>query len=156
MVGSSRDVTVKLSDPLKVATEGMVPEPVCAAGCEYTFYECYANCDENGPGCPWCQTEYTSCLLFCPQVCVEPKSVYYTYTAWALTSTSNLGNICVGNASAYVLFQQFFRRSKYQRTVHCDDSYTDVFVNYEYQYSYCKQYLGPGCTGNYTPLPPNC
>jgi hypothetical protein len=156
VVGQSRSVTVNLRDPLKVALQGMVPDPACQADCDQAFYDCYTYCDERGAGCPWCQTQYSDCLAACPQVCVEPKDVHYVWSAWVYTGSYNNGNICISNYYAYILWTDFFQRAKYQRTVHCDDTYTDVFQNYEYDSSYCKQYLGPGCFGNFYNPPPNC
>jgi hypothetical protein len=86
---------VKLRGPRAVATKGDNPDPACAADCEQAFYDCCAYCDERGPGCPWCQEQYTDCLRYCPDVCVEPKDVLDVYSAWVHQSTYNHGQICI-------------------------------------------------------------
>jgi hypothetical protein len=58
--GSSESVLVRARDPRKLSMTGP-----CEDGCEQDFYECYLNCDERGPGCPWCQTQYSDCIFYC-------------------------------------------------------------------------------------------
>jgi hypothetical protein len=60
IVGSSESVLVRLREPRKLNMTGP-----CEDGCEQTFYECYLNCDERGPGCPWCGEQYDDCLWYC-------------------------------------------------------------------------------------------
>lgn len=59
--GSSESVLVRSRrDPRKLSMMGP-----CEDQCDADFYECYLNCDERGPGCPWCQTQYSECLWYC-------------------------------------------------------------------------------------------
>lgn len=59
VVGSSESVLVRLREPRKLR---MTP---CEDACEQTFFECYLNCDERGPGCPWCGEYYDECIWYC-------------------------------------------------------------------------------------------
>jgi len=150
-VGESRSVDVKLRDPRK----GMQPDPDCESACSDAFLECDYYCDHRG-SCSYCNDQYSWCVFQCPQVCVEPKSVHDVYSSWTYIGSYNNGTICIANAYAYIFWEDVERRNVYQRTEHCDGSYTDVYKSTQYRSSFCKQYIGPGCIGNFTNPPPTC
>jgi hypothetical protein len=154
VVGSSRSVTVRLRDPRKTATNAI--DPACEAECDQQFYDCYTYCDERGPGCPWCQEQYSDCINSCPQICVEPKDVLTVYSGWGYAGSINHGTICINYSAAYLLWEDVYARNVYQRTVHCDDSYTDVYQGTQYSSTYCKEFIGPGCSGDFYNPPPTC
>lgn len=60
IAGSSESVLVRLRDPRKLR----MMDP-CEDACEQDFVECWTNCDENGPGCPWCAEYYYECIWYC-------------------------------------------------------------------------------------------
>jgi hypothetical protein len=156
VIGASHSVTVRMRDPRNATANGMIPDPDCVDDCEQQFFDCYTYCDERGPGCPWCQEQYDDCVYSCPQICVEPKDVYDVYSSWTYIGSYNNGTICISNSLAYILWEDVDRRYRYERTLHCDNSYTDVYDGTEYRSSFCKQYIGPGCFGNFFNPPPNC
>ncbi len=60
IAGTSESVRARLLDPRKLPMMGP-----CEDACEQDFVECWTNCDENGPGCPWCAQLYYECLFYC-------------------------------------------------------------------------------------------
>jgi len=60
IAGLSESVKVRLGDPRKLRMMGP-----CEDACEQDFVECWTNCDENGPGCPWCAEYYYECIWYC-------------------------------------------------------------------------------------------
>ncbi|HEV2852212.1 MAG TPA: hypothetical protein VHC97_05350 [Thermoanaerobaculia bacterium] len=151
VVGESRSVEVKLRDPRK----GMQPDPECESACNDAFLECDYYCDHRG-SCSYCNDQYSWCVFQCPQVCTEPKAVYDVYTPWTYIGSYNHGNICINYTYAYIFWEDVDRRYVYQRTEHCDGTYTDVYKSTQYRSSFCKEYIGPGCVGNFTNPPPTC
>jgi hypothetical protein len=154
-VGDSRQVEMKMPGASRIATNGMQPDPECESACNDTYVQCYYEiCDQRGD-CSYCWTDYQYCAASCPQVCVEPKSVSTYNTSWTYIGTYNNGQICVNNY-AYFLLEDVDRRYVYQRTTHCDNSYTDVLQSTQYRSSFCKYPLGPGCFGSFYNPPPTC
>jgi hypothetical protein len=155
IVGQSTTVDVNIRDPRKIAPTGMQPDPECEAACNDTYVECYyVICDQRGD-CSYCWEDYEYCAASCPQICVEPKSVSTYNTSWQYIGSYNLGNICLQNWYAYIFWEDVERRYVYQRTEHCDGTYTDVLQDTQYRSSFCKQYIGNGCFGHMTNPPPN-
>ena len=154
VVGTTRSVTFRMRDPRRVVVNEI--DPACQAECDQAFYDCFTYCDERGAGCPWCHEQYEDCLFYCPQVCVEPKDEYQYWTGWGYIGSYNHGTLCINYASAYILWEDVFRRDLYERTVHCNNTYTDVYLGSQYSSSYCKEYIGPGCIGDHNNPPPNC
>ncbi|HET8772741.1 MAG TPA: hypothetical protein VFP80_03075 [Thermoanaerobaculia bacterium] len=60
IAGSSESVLLNMRERRKLPMMGP-----CEDACDQAFFECYLNCDERGPGCPWCQTQYSDCLWYC-------------------------------------------------------------------------------------------
>ncbi|HEX7154285.1 MAG TPA: hypothetical protein VF618_22545 [Thermoanaerobaculia bacterium] len=153
-VGVSSKIEMKIPRP-RIATDGMEPDPECEQACHDTYVDCYYNiCDQRG-NCSYCWTDYQYCAESCPQICVEPKSVSTVTTSWTQIGSYNHGQICV-NGYAYLLIEMVDRRYVYQRTTHCDNSYTDVLQETQYRSRWCKYPLGPGCFGNFYNPPPTC
>jgi hypothetical protein len=131
------------------------PEPYCVEGCQIQLDDCYAWADPQGTDYQTCERYYADCVASCPQVCEEPQDQYEYATGWVYTGSYNHGTICVSN-NAYILWEDFFQRSVYQRTVHCDGTFTDTYLRNETTSAYCKEYIGPGCIGSFYNPPPTC
>lgn len=132
------------------------PDPDCVVGCQIQLDDCYQWADPQGTDYQTCERYYNDCIAGCPEECVEPQDQYEVATSWSYTGSYNHGQICVNYAHAYILWQDFFQRYVYQRTVHCDDTYTDTYLRTEYTSAYCKEYIGPGCFGDFNNPPPTC
>jgi hypothetical protein len=158
-VGQSQMVDIQLSEPRKMAALGMQPEPECEAACNATYIECYYEiCDQRGD-CSYCWEDYEYCAAACPQICVEPKEVYTWKTNWTTTGSSLQEWCKMPGAAKYVFRTTTQTRTVYQRTVHCNGTYTDAYQGTEQQQAVCKVYVGGPCgfappwTGS---LPPTC
>ncbi len=81
----------------------------------------------------------------------------YEYgTSWQYSGSTG-EFMCIQNYYKYILWTNWESRSIYERTVHCDNTYTDVFKRTETRFdSYCKEYYSIGCVGNMYPPPPTC
>lgn len=156
IVGSSRIVHANIKDPRGMASNGMQPDPECESACNDTYVECYyVICDQRGD-CSYCWEDYEWCVGGCPQICVEPKQVYEYGTSWQYSGSTG-EYICLQNWYRYILWTHWESRSVYERTVHCDNTYTDVFKRTETRYDgMCKQYHSNGCIGNFYNPPGNC
>lgn len=156
IVGSSRAVRVNIKDPQKISATGMQPDPECESACNDTYVECmYVICDQRGD-CSYCWEDYQWCAASCPQVCVEPKQVYEYGTSWQYSGSTG-EYICIGNWYRYILWTHWESRDVYERTVHCDNTYTDVYKRTETRYDgMCKQFHSYGCVGNMYNPPGNC
>jgi hypothetical protein len=159
VVGQSQLVNIDLSEPRKLAVLGMQPEPECEAACNATYVECYYEiCDQRGD-CSYCWRDYQYCANACPQVCVEPKQVYTWKTNWSTTGSSLQEWCKMPGAYKYVFRTTTQTRTVYQRTVHCDNTYTDAYQGTEQQQTVCSVYVGGPC--GFAPLwtgsvPPTC
>lgn len=156
IVGSSRAVRVNIKDAKLISANGMQPDPECETACNDTYVECYyVICDQRGD-CSYCWEDYESCAASCPQICVEPKQVYEYGTSWQYSGSTG-EYICLQNYYRYILWTNWESRNVYERTVHCDNTYTDVFKRTETRYdSMCKQFHSYGCIGNMYNPPGNC
>lgn len=156
VVGSSRSVHVNIRDARTIRADGMQPDPECESACNDTYVECmWVICDQRGD-CSYCWEDYQWCAAQCPQVCVEPKQVYEYGTPWQYSGSTG-EYICLQNWYRYILWTDWESRNVYQRTVHCDDTYTDVFLRTETRYDgMCKQFHSYGCVGNMYNPPGNC
>lgn len=156
VVGSSREVRVNIKDPQKISATGMEPDPECESACNDTYVECYyVICDQRGD-CSYCWEDYEYCVQQCPQICVEPKQVYEYGTSWQYSGSTG-EYICLANWYRYILWTDWESRDIYERTVHCDNTYTDVYKRTETRYAgMCKQFHSYGCVGNMYNPPGNC
>ena len=136
-VGVPRQVDVNLdAKPPRVATNlGMVPDPTCADNCWEQYLACYERCDERGDSCAICSREYSDCLYYCPQICEEPKAVYYVDVR-TIDAIYLIGYECYTTdfypgyiGDLYEELEIIFTITRYQRTEHCDGTYTDVYVS---------------------------
>lgn len=129
-VGIIREIEVKMVDPLRVRSLGD-PDPWCAEQCDMIYQECMDRCDQRGDSCARCSDDYNMCYHDCPDVCTEPKSVS-NYTVWHPTNWAWYGNQgCFGwswSANIYHELYVWYTVTTYQRTEHCDGSYTDTQV----------------------------
>lgn len=156
IVGSSRSVNVNIRGAREIAANGMEPDPQCESACNDTYIECYyVICDQRGY-CGYCWDDYEYCVNSCPQICVEPKQVYEYGTSWQYSGSTG-EYICIQNWYRYILWTHWESRNVYERTVHCDNTYTDVFKRTETRYDgMCKQFHSYGCVGNMYNPPGNC
>lgn len=156
VIGSSRSVDVKIRDARTIASNGMQPDPECEAACNDTYVECYyVICDQRGD-CSYCWRDYQYCVAGCPQICVEPKQVYEYATSWQYSGSTG-EYICLQNWYRYIMWSDWESRNVYERTVHCDNTYTDVFKRTETRFAgFCKTFHSYGCIGNMYNPPGNC
>jgi hypothetical protein len=106
----------------------------CTENCDYQYQECYARCDERGDSCARCSDDYNNCLRYCPQPCTEPKSVS-SYTIWVPTNYAYFGQKGCFSAfhpttwgREYEYRYVYYSVRTYQRTTHCNGSYTDTLT----------------------------
>ena len=156
IVGSSRIVHANIKDARTVVANGMQPDPACESACNDTYVECYyVICDQRGD-CSYCWEDYEWCVAGCPQICVEPKQVYEYGTSWQYSGSTGEW-MCIQNWYKYILWTDWESRDIYERTVHCDNTYTDVYKRTETRYDgMCKEFYGYGCIGNMYNPPGNC
>lgn len=130
-VGTVRGVEVKLVDPRRIQAQGNDPE--CLAECDRLFQECIDRCDPRGDSCSRCTDDYNACAWYCPDVCTEPKSVS-NYTVWTPTNWAWYGTDACRSPSyqstgnVWWEIYVWYTVTTYQRTEHCDGSYTDTQV----------------------------
>ncbi|MGZ5459343.1 MAG: hypothetical protein ACXWN1_22100 [Thermoanaerobaculia bacterium] len=127
------------------------PDPECVQQCDDERQFCYEDrCDPRG-SCEFCEQYWRDCYYSCPEVCTEPKDVYNVFGNWTYIGTNYLGNACLdiyphnGIGTSHSRWQYVARLNVYQRTEHCDGTYTDVFTGYTYEYYYCYTSNGYNC-----------
>jgi hypothetical protein len=161
-ITSRTSLTISLRGP-RVATDGNDPE--CNQQCSDAREFCYTDiCDPRG-SCYFCEVQYNDCVNTCPDACTEPKDVYEVYGPWNYYGSSYLGTSCFENANIYDnvghlydAWQNTYRRNVYERTEHCDGTYTDTFVGVEYGHSYCYSFVAANACVAPQPIvnPPIC
>jgi hypothetical protein len=133
-VGEVRQVDFRpeAKAPSAVRAEGVGYDQACMDDCQMRLDSCLEWCDPRGDSCNQCYTWYHDCYIFCPTVCTEPKSVKN------VTTYSSLGSTYSASVCRYDAFRNprwfDYRTTRvlvttWQRTEHCDGSYTDVYVS---------------------------
>jgi hypothetical protein len=119
---------------------GVQPDPECEQACHDTYVTCYYDiCDQRGD-CSYCWTDYQSCVSYCPQICVEPRSVEeWTVTTTIATPANPPVQQCmsagVNPPSKGYWYQKHTKQDKndrYRRTVQCNGTETTVLVSTTY------------------------
>jgi hypothetical protein len=119
---------------------GVQPDPECEQACHDTYVTCYYDyCDQRGD-CSYCWTDYQSCVSYCPQICVEPKSVEeWTVTTTIATPVSPAVRQCmsagVNPPTVGYWYEKYTKKNKndrYRRTVQCNGTQTTVLVSTTY------------------------
>lgn len=154
--GSSRMVQVNMPPPRQITVDGVYPDPECVEDCGDIYYECMnVLCDQRGD-CSYCVQDYQWCEAQCPTICEEPKQVYEYGTSWQASGTTT-DDFCWQNLYSYRLFTDWEERDIYERTVACNNTYTDVYKRTESRMeSQCKWFLGLYCSGNQFYNVPDC
>ncbi len=130
-VGEIREIEVRAAPKLRVRAAGIGKDPACTDQCDVMLNSCLEWCDPRGDSCTQCYIWYNDCWSQCGDVCIEPKSTS-TYTTYTPVTSTNLGTRCVANSYPAAFGKTWNRLTvtytvtTYQRTVHCDDSYTDT------------------------------
>jgi hypothetical protein len=147
IIGEARSVSSRPAAKLRAQSQAR--EPSCVANCDQQYSQCLEWCDPRGSECSLCYGWYNDCLYSCPQVCSEPKSVS-TYNVRVPQSSTLVSTSCLKqgiNAPT-----RWERRSvvsivyTYQRTQHCDGSYTDVLTGSQYETKTCWYYTLTPCS----------
>ncbi|HKO56686.1 MAG TPA: hypothetical protein VJ276_12480 [Thermoanaerobaculia bacterium] len=152
-IGQVQEVEVRAVKKPLVKAETIIKDPECMSWCDQQLAQCLDWCDPRGSDCNLCYTWYHDCSVPCPDVCVEPKSTS-TYNNVTLVSATPFGNGCY-RGEVWTHWSNHYLVSVYQRTTHCDNSYTDTFQYSYYQDTDCWINTHSFCTGGYAFLPPN-
>ena len=116
---------------------GVQPDPECEQACHDTYVTCYYDyCDQRGD-CSYCWTDYQSCVSYCPQICVEPRSIEeWTVTTTIATPASPSVTQCmsagVNPPTIGYWYQKYTKKDKndrYRRTVQCNGTESTVLVS---------------------------
>ena len=111
-----------------------------------------------------CSNQWSTCLHYCPQPCTEPKSVS-TYQVWTPTSYAYFGTSgCFSPfhpssyGTTYEYRYMYYTVTTYQRTEHCDGSYTIVQTGQYNTSGWCwwETYWSCGPTTGYVPYGQLC
>ena len=113
--------------PLKA---GVQPDPECEQACHDTYVTCYYDyCDQRGD-CSYCWTDYQSCVSYCPQICVEPRSVRdWSSTTLVSDVEGPLPLVCLSNRNFYRKHTVTFRTDNYRDTTHCDGTVSRTLLS---------------------------
>jgi len=125
----------------EVNTKYYGPEHVCAEQCSDDFNFCYYDyCDQRG-SCAYCNDYYNSCILNCPTICEDPKSVQDYTTQTVVGSTYNGGFGCyhslAGGNYYYYPYTYTIKNTQYRKTTNCDGSTSTQEISYWYTYASC-------------------
>ncbi|HEX7809987.1 MAG TPA: hypothetical protein VF608_14720 [Thermoanaerobaculia bacterium] len=147
IIGETRSVNSRPAAKLRAQSQAW--EPSCVANCEAQYSQCLEWCDPRGSECSQCYEWYNDCLYSCPQVCSEPKSVT-TYNVRVPQSSTLVTTSCLKQGTSAPT--RWERRSvvsivyTYQRTEHCNGSYTDVLTGSTYDTQLCWYYTATPCS----------
>lgn len=124
-------------------------DPDCIYWCDVQFNSCMEWCDPRGSDCNQCYTWYHDCSIQCPYTCDEYVT---TETVRTPITYTYQGSECLHNWNQTPLFGQWWhdysvytRTDTYQRTHHCDGSYTDTYLSTSYSNIACQQSTNVGC-----------
>lgn len=127
-IGEIREIEARPA-ARKPLARALGKDPDCTYWCDVQQNSCLEWCDPRGDSCTQCYTWYNDCWNQCGDVCSDAYSNYTTYTP---TSTTDLGSRCVANSYPAPFGKRWDRVTvtytvtNYQRTTHCDGSYTDT------------------------------
>jgi hypothetical protein len=126
------------------ATKGVYTDPYCADECASEEDVCLnQRCDPRGDDCQYCYVYYNDCMLSCPTVCEDPRSVNDT-TTQSVVSTQSTGafgcyNSLFGGSFYYGQIQATIKNTTVRHTTNCDYTTSDQVLSVWYTYSSCFQ-----------------
>ncbi len=133
-VGETRDFAAESGQAARPSANPLAKgwDLNCIANCDTNRDYCYQTEPECAgvDYCETCETQWGSCHDAC-WTCEEPKSVSQYTSSW-IKSTSWAGGNCLEdvylNCSWFDFYNLVIESDRYQRTEHCDGSYTDSFL----------------------------
>jgi hypothetical protein len=160
-VGEIRLIEVNGPPKSLVQANGVIKEPYCQERCDQELYSCLNDwCDPRGDSCSLCYIWYNDCVMMCPDVCTDPRSVTTYNTATPVAVVGYYGSSCRTNLGVKSLWENItvrYRIDTYERSENCDGSYSDRWVTSYDQYHTCwnnTHYYCSYSTG--TPPFPRC
>lgn len=150
-VGAVQEIESHPERKLQPKPAGLYIDPGCQEYCDEQYNSCLDWCDPRGDSCTLCYTWYNDCTIQCPIDCSEPRSVS-TYTTNTLIGSTSSATSCRANTFgshsgqlwSYVTYQ--YQVTTYQRTMHCDGSYTDVSTGSTTTSGSCWQQTSISCS----------
>ncbi|HEX7152998.1 MAG TPA: hypothetical protein VF618_16030 [Thermoanaerobaculia bacterium] len=148
-IGEIREI--KVSGPLKTRTqvEGVVKEPYCQARCDADLDQCLNYwCDPRGDSCSLCYIWYNDCVMMCPDICVDPRSVT-TYTTRTVQNVYFYSSAChygFGGGERWDQVSVTYVHNRWERTTNCDGSYTDRWLGSYTSSNLCWSNSGQRCS----------
>jgi hypothetical protein len=132
--GEIREIRTFAEPKKRIATEGQYYDPDCIYWCDVQFNSCMEWCDPRGSDCNQCYTWYHDCSTQCPILCEEPKNVTYYDSYSQPQSAMWQDTACLSQWHPTTYGQRWnnyyvtYTVYHYERTEHCDGSYTDRFL----------------------------